>query len=224
MEIKKVTHTCSIFGNFMMLSGSEDLLKKTFNSFECKIDEERLQPGMMSKRYVFRNKNLAIAIRAFRIDLEYAFIDDSDNALEFVEFVDNVCVLLDGIGATKGSRIAVSTVEFGDNSNNQLVEKCNNLFNINNLFGKSSKEFSLRLNHITTLLNEEFNSVVLIQDGRITNNKTKEQKDVLFFNKDINSLMTNHDERFEVKNCGKYLADLLLEVEERNKVLTEMFN
>ena len=60
-----------------------------------------------------------------------------------------------------------------------------------------------------------------MQDGKVTNNSTHEETKAVFINKDINTLITNREERFNLNDTVKYLGDMVLEANSRTKQLLE---
>lgn len=60
-----------------------------------------------------------------------------------------------------------------------------------------------------------------MQDGKVTNNNTHEETKAVFINKDINTLITNREERFNLNDTVKYLGDMVLEANSRTKQLLE---
>lgn len=60
-----------------------------------------------------------------------------------------------------------------------------------------------------------------MQDGKVTNNNTHEETKAVFINKDINTLITNREERFNLNDTVKYLGDMVLEANSRTKQLLD---
>ena len=100
-----------------------------------------------------------------------------------------------------------------------MLNKANTLFNVKNVYGSDANELNIRVNHVKNIGTETFNSVLIFQDGQVTNNQTKVQTKAMFINKDINTLVSNREERFTLKDTVKYLSDMMLESKERTNNL-----
>ncbi len=221
MKQNIIKSTFSLFGNFSKINTREADLKKVFADYKVQVSQETLQNGMPAKVYHFVNENRAVIIRAFRIDFDFGYPTDEVTTADFQAHCDNVSKLLMSVDSIKANRIAYNSIEFIDNAEGHTVARCNEVFNITKAFGQPAKEFNLRVNHIKHIGNEDFNSVLVVQDGAVTHNVTKEQRQVVFLNKDINTLITNTEPRFTLNKVDSYVGDLLLEAEDRTKIFLE---
>lgn len=217
METKTIKSTFTIFGNFSKINKRESELKKVFSDYQSRIGQETLPNGVAAKVYQFVNGNVGILIRAYRIDFEYGFQNESSTFEEMKNtFVDNSKKLL-VLDSIKGTRIAYSDVQFVDNTNNVFSDKCNEAFNISNIFGSAAKELNVRVNHVKNILGEDFNSVLMMQDGTVSHNVTKEKLSAVFINHDINSIFDNQAVRFSLDNIEQYIDELVKEASERTE-------
>lgn len=224
MKHNIIKSTFSLFGNFSKLNSREADLKQAFSAYKAQVSQETLQNGMPAKVYHFVNGNKAVIIRAYRIDFDFGYPTDDVTTSDFQQHCDEASKVLASVDTIKATRIAYNSVEFIANDNGSTVAKCNEVFNISNAFGEAAKEFNLRVNHIKHIGNEDFNSVLVIQDGAVTHNVTKEQRQVLFVNKDINTLINNNEPRFTLDKVSSYVGDLLLESEDRLNTFLKAIN
>lgn len=219
MKVNTISNTFSYFGNFSKAINKENELKKALSDYQCHEGADTLPNGIQAKAYRFVRENFAITLRAFRLDIEYGYNSEECSIEKFMEYADQVAKILLTVDSFKGQRIAYSCVQFVENKDGKLVANCNKKFNVEGVFGATAQEFNLRVNHVHQIGNEEFNSIVVIQDGQVTNNATKERTSALFINKDINTLLNNTAERFTLADTQKYLGDMILEANDRTNTL-----
>lgn len=216
LQTKTIKSTFSLFGNFSKLNNRESDIRRVFDGYQIVVQQENLPNGVPAKVYRGINSNVAFTIRAYRIDIEFGFINDTITVADFIENCKTVADTMTSIDTIRGNRIAYNSVDFVVNDGD-LVPLCNKIFNVEEVFGGQAKEINLRVNHIKVINGEEMNSVFIIQDGAVTHNQTKEKLNALFLNKDINTVAQNTTVRFDLKDVDKYLSDFVLEAEDRNK-------
>lgn len=216
MKQQVIKSTFSLFGNFSKIVTREADLQKAFADYKFQSGQETLPNGMPAKVYHFVNEHKAVTIHAYRIDFDFGYPNDNITTADFQAHCEEAANTLAKVDTIKANRIAYNSIEFIDNPEGSVVAKCNELFNIANVFGSPAKEFNLRVNHVKTINGEEFNSVLILQDGAVTHNVTKENKQVLFVNKDINTLINHQEPRFTLNKVDSYVGDLLLEAADRN--------
>ncbi len=223
MKLTTISNTYSFFGNFSKLNNLKGEIQKAFEGYTFQEGKENLPNGVQANVYRASNVNKAVVIRAFRIDFEFGF-NDTETEQDFISFVEDAAAKINLVLGVKGNRIAFSSVEFINNDENVALNKANELFNIASVYGAPANELNIRVNHVKTIGEETFNSVLIFQDGQVTNNKTGEKTKALFINKDINTLVTNQAERFTLKDTEKYLSDMMLESKERTNNLVDKIN
>ncbi len=218
MNITTINNSFTIFGNFADVIKKLPRLISIFNGFQIKTFKERLPNGEEIDSYKFMFENKCITLRPGRLDLEFAF-SQATLGKDFLQFVKDTSAKLLTVDRFDGVRIAFNSVEFLMNENGKLTEKLNKIFNFGEIFGESPKETSIRLNHQKYIGNEEFNSIVTIQDGTVMQNSSKERKPAVFINKDINTVATNITKRFSLYDYSNYLLSMMLEAEQRTNAI-----
>ena len=218
MKITAISNTFSFFGNFSKIITKQEQIKSAFEGFEVAVAQEQMPNGMPAPAYRIKNQNVGLTIRPFRIDIEKGVLDTEDAYQSFMDHVKSTIEKLDTLGVLMSNRIAYSCVEFIENENNETVKKLNGLFSVGNVF-EEADEFSLRLNSVKQIGFEKINSIVQLQDGVVTNNNTKEQKKVVFVNKDINTVVQNQVVRFSLNKAFALLEDLIAEANNKTEQL-----
>lgn len=216
MELTIINNVYSMFGNFTQLLQKADDLKQIFEGYELTQGKEKLPNGMDAPVIRFVKDSQGFTIRVGRIDLEYANRGPEFNADNFLTVVDDIMSKVkDKFDNVFAQRIAFNQTAFIPNNNGSVIEKLNKAFNVTNIFETPAKEFNIRLNHVKNVQNEDINTILNIQDGRVTNNNTKAEQQVVFVNTDINTLITNTVSRFRFKDATKILPDMILESNEK---------
>ncbi len=219
MNINTISQTYTFFGNFSKLNNKEDALKAKFEGYTCQVGKEKLPNGIEVNVYRFSNVNKAVTIHTYRIDFEYGYNSPECNTQEFISHAEKCTKLIAEVDTLKGQRIAYSNVEFIENLEGKVISKANQLFNIAGVFGADSDELNVRVNHKKEINGEIYNSVLIMQDGNVTNKQTNVQTQAMFINKDINTLIQNREERFNLNDTVKYLSDMILEANEHTNAL-----
>lgn len=218
MTVTTISNTYSYFGNFSKLNNLKNELQGAFTDYVCQEGKENLPNGVQTNVYRFSKTNTAVVIRAYRIDFEFGF-NGTESEEDFIKFASEAANKINQVLGVKGQRIAFSCVEFVNNDDDVVLNKANTLFNVKNVYGSDANELNIRVNHVKNIGTEAFNSVLIFQDGQVTNNQTKVQTKAMFINKDINTLVSNREERFTLKDTVKYLSDMMLESKERTNNL-----
>lgn len=218
MKVTTISNTYSYFGNFSKLNNLKNELQGALSGYVFQEGKENLPNGVQVNVYRFSNANSAIVIRAYRIDFEFGF-NGTESEEDFIKFASESAEKINQVLGVKGQRIAFSSIEFISNEENSVLNKANKLFNIADVYGSDANELNIRVNHVKNIGNETFNSVLIFQDGQVTNNQTKVQTKAMFLNKDINTLVNNREERFTLKDTVKYLSDMMLEAKERTNTI-----
>lgn len=219
MNINTISQTYTFFGNFSKLNNKEDALKAKFEGYTCQVGKEKLPNGIEVNVYRFSNVNKAVTIHTYRIDFEYGYNSPECNTQEFISHAEKCAKLIAEVDTLKGQRIAYSNVEFIENLEGKVISKANQLFNIAGVFGSDSDELNVRVNHKKEINGEIYNSVLIMQDGNVTNKQTNVQTQAMFINKDINTLIQNREERFNLNDTVKYLSDMIIEANEHTNAL-----
>jgi hypothetical protein len=223
MELLTISNAFTIFGNFTKLLNQKDELKKLFEDYHLQESQEQLPNGLQAPVLVFDKENKKVVVRVMRIDMAVGTREGENEEEVFLKHVEAVSKKLEGFLEKKSVRIAFNKVSFVENENNATVEKLNDKFNVKGIFTTPAQEFSLRVNLITSLLNEDFNCIVTLQDGSVNVNKTHEQKKAVFVNLDINSLPQNQQERFDIKDAIAQVSDMMVLGKERtNQVISKL--
>lgn len=212
MGVTTISETFTFFGDFLMLDGKVEELKKQFVGFTYLTCKEKLpNNGGEANIHQFRTANKSVTIRAYRIDFEYGHNSPQCDFSQFTSFVMDAVQSFSAVADLKGHRIAYSNVEFVENSKGAVKEKANKLFNIPDVFGSCSEEIHVRVNHKTTIDGEIYNSVVDMQDGSVTNKQTGSRVEAIFINKDINTLNTDTQARFDLLDAVDYVCAMYRE-------------
>lgn len=221
MKIQTISQTYTYFGNFSKLNTKEADLRKVFEGYTAQVGKEKLPNGVEVNIYRFIKDNTAVTIHAYRIDCEYGYNNPECSSEKFIAYAEEATKKIASVESLKGQRIAYSNVEFVENGDGSVLRNSNKAFNIANVYGEDAVELNVRVNHIKDINGEKYNSVVVMQDGKVTNNNTHEETKAVFINKDINTLITNREERFNLNDTVKYLGDMVLEANSRTKQLLE---
>ncbi len=225
-EIVNVSATFTVFGNINRLINRIDRVKDVLSDFKCKETKETLSNGLPSSTFIFSAKNRAVILRSFRLDIQYGYRDSSEtNDQEFLEFVDSIIKKLSEFVENKFNRISYSNVAFIE-KDDDVMNKFNDTFGIKNVFGSNAQELQVRLNHVTEVSNESVNAVVLVQDGFISRKSQTEapkRESVVFINNDINTVISNREQRFTFDMAEKIITDFVMLAKERtNKVVEKL--
>lgn len=221
MSVATISQTYTFFRNFIKFDGKEETLQKKLKGYNYTVSKEKLPDGSIANIHRFVNANKAITIRAYRIDFEYGYNSPDCSTAEFISFVEKSAKQISSVIKLKGQRIAYSNVEFVEDVKGAVKSKACKLFNISRVFGSNSDEIHVRLNHKTEINGEIYNSVLDIQDGTVTNKQTNVKTVAMFINKDINTLVDNREERFDLMETSKYLSNMVHEADERTKKLVK---
>ncbi len=211
MEITNIKSSFIIFGDFTSMEAKEGRLQSVFNDYEFRKGTEHVGEAT-HPAYSFKKSNHNITMRVNRIDIDYGFVAEED----YTKFMDYVGTVIDDLATLftcQMNRISYVSVEFAHDDDQSMVEKCNAVFGINKAFGNGNCEFQLRINPVKMVAGEKMNSILLVQDGKVTNNATKESHHAMFINKDINTVITSTTPRFKLdsKELKKYIQEMINE-------------
>ena len=217
MNITTINNSFSIFGNYASVVGNLPSLVAIFNGYQVKTFKERFPTGTEHDCYRFSFANKSVTLRPGRLDIEFAFAASSKGK-DFLQFMKETVAKLLPLNQFLGSRIAFNSVEFIESSP-QIIERLSNLLNVNAIFSAPASELSIRLNHVKKIGNEDFNSIITVQDGMVTNAATKRQAPAIFINKDINTVAANTAQRFALSDYSQPLLSMMLEAESRTNAI-----
>lgn len=221
MKVQTISQTYTYFGNFSKLNSKDAELRKAFEGYNVQTGKEKLPNGVEVNVFRFVKENTAVTIHAYRIDCEYGYNNPECSSEKFIAYAEDATKKIATIENLKGQRIAYSNVEFVENNDGAILKNSNKAFNIAGVYGEDACELNVRVNHIKEINGEKYNSVVVMQDGKVTNNSTHEENKAVFINKDINTLIVNREERFSLENTASYLGDMILEANSRTKQLLD---
>ncbi len=221
MKVQTISQTYTYFGNFSKLNSKDAELRKAFEGYNVQTGKEKLPNGVEVNVFRFIKENTAVTIHAYRIDCEYGYNNPECSSEKFIAYAEDATKKIATIENLKGQRIAYSNVEFVENNDGAILKNSNKAFNIAGVYGEDACELNVRVNHIKEINGEKYNSVVVMQDGKVTNNSTHEENKAVFINKDINTLIINREERFSLENTASYLGDMILEANSRTKQLLD---
>lgn len=221
MKVQTISQTYTYFGNFSKLNSKDAELRKAFDGYNVQTGKEKLPNGVEVNVFRFIKENTAVTIHAYRIDCEYGYNNPECSSEKFIAYAEDATKKIATIENLKGQRIAYSNVEFVENNDGAILKNSNKAFNIAGVYGEDACELNVRVNHIKEINGEKYNSVVVMQDGKVTNNSTHEENKAVFINKDINTLIVNREERFSLENTASYLGDMILEANSRTKQLLD---
>lgn len=221
MKVQTISQTYTYFGNFSKLNSKDAELRKAFEGYNVQTGKEKLPNGVEVNVFRFIKENTAVTIHAYRIDCEYGYNNPECSSEKFIAYAEDATKKIATIENLKGQRIAYSNVEFVENNDGAILKNSNKAFNIADVYGEDACELNVRVNHIKEINGEKYNSVVVMQDGKVTNNSTHEENKAVFINKDINTLIVNREERFSLENTASYLGDMILEANSRTKQLLD---
>jgi hypothetical protein len=221
MKVQTISQTYTYFGNFSKLNSKDAELRKAFEGYNVQTGKEKLPNGVEVNVFRFIKENTAVTIHAYRIDCEYGYNNPECSSEKFIAYAEDATKKIATIENLKGQRIAYSNVEFVENNDGAILKNSNKAFNIAGVYGEDACELNVRVNHIKEINGEKYNSVVVMQDGKVTNNSTHEENKAVFINKDINTLIVNREERFSLENTASYLGDMILEANSRTKQLLD---
>lgn len=220
MRFFTLKNAFTMFGNFSELVTQEPAIQYAFNDYKFESREEALPTGQKTKAHLLVKGPVVITIRVFRIDIE-VFANPNSTQTEFSNITTQIANKLNSIATLKGVRIGFSCAEAVENINSEVVKACNSLFHVVDVYDEESKEFEIRLNHVKHFDNEDYNSIILLRDGELTNNQTKEKIPVMFINKDVNTVITNNTPRFDFSKVDEYLASMMIESNARTTIMLE---
>lgn len=221
MKVQTISQTYTYFGNFSKLNSKDAELRKAFEGYNVQTGKEKLPNGVEVNVFRFIKENTAVTIHAYRIDCEYGYNNPECSSEKFIAYAEDATKKIATIENLKGQRIAYSNVEFVENNDGAILKNSNKAFNIAGVYGEDACELNVRVNHIKEINGEKYNSVVVMQDGKVTNNSTHEENKAVFINKDINTIIVNREERFSLENTASYLGDMILEANSRTKQLLD---
>lgn len=221
MKVQTISQTYTYFGNFSKLNSKDAELRKAFEGYNVQTGKEKLPNGVEVNVFRFIKENTAVTIHAYRIDCEYGYNNPECSSEKFIAYAEDATKKIATIENLKGQRIAYSNVEFVENNDGAILKNSNKAFNIAGVYGEDACELNVRVNHIKEINGEKYNSVVVMQDGKVTNNSTHEENKAVFINKDINTLIVNREERFSLESTASYLGDMILEANSRTKQLLD---
>ena len=223
MDIVTISNSFTIFGSYTEPINNLSELIGIFNGYQVKTFKERMPDGRELNSYKFSFQNKSVTLRAHRLDIEFLF-SPVTKGKDFLQYVKEVSAKLLAINAFHGHRIAFNSVEFVLNEDRGLIDKISSLFGVDSLFGAPAREVSLRLNHVKQIGNEEFNSILSIQDGMVSQNSTGQRTPAIFINKDINTVAKNTEIRFSLSEYSQYLLSMMLEAEQRTSTVIDQIN
>ncbi|MBS1477132.1 MAG: hypothetical protein HP024_04220, partial [Acholeplasmatales bacterium] len=209
MKVQTISQTYTYFGNFSKLNSKDAELRKAFEGYNVQTGKEKLPNGVEVNVFRVVKENTAVTIHAYRIDCEYGYNNPECSSEKFIAYAEDATKKIATIENLKGQRIAYSNVEFVENNDGAILKNSNKAFNIAGVYGEDACELNVRVNHIKEINGEKYNSVVVMQDGKVTNNSTHEENKAVFINKDINTLIVNREERFSLENTASYLGDMI---------------
>lgn len=216
MKLTVINHMYSQIGPFAFpVEKFRAELNRMFGGFQSSEAQEKLPNGEVAKIYTFVKANRLIRFRTNRIDIEMAFGPYS-SVEEFKEFVIEASTKIAKISSVKGNRIAFTATAFIPNNENEVVNDCETIFNIEKTFDTSIEEFSLRINSIEEVRGEKVNNVFKCNDGMVTNNSTKERQKCMFLTNDVNTVISQSESRFAIDDAAFYLDDLISIAEKTN--------
>ena len=200
---------------------NEQRIKNLLLDYECHIKNDRHPSGVDVKTLTFSKKNVKICFSPLRIDFDYGFTSPLDEDVNSYEEALNFFKLFGEIFPEyRAERLAIYLTGFIANDNNKAVEYLSNIFNTYDVFG-DCKDFHLRVNNIKNY-KEKLNSALVLERGFITNNKTKESKDVVICKIDINTLADNRILRFSPYNFINDFNDLYEEYGDKQQIIVRL--
>lgn len=221
MEIKTINYIFSLFADLSFAKDNLGEFKQVFKEYSFQEKQEMLNNKESYPVYFFIFKNEIIEIHRYRVNYIFNFAKENTKE-DFLNGLARVVEKLTFIKDVVGFRIALNSSHFVPNEYNQSVNRLNKVFNAYNLFDENSTEFQIRLNHIHRLFdNEDFNSILMIRDGEVTENVTKEKHNVIIINTDINTVISKKDMRFSIKNALFYTEKMLEESTKRVNTIVE---
>lgn len=221
MEIKIINYIFSLFADLSFVKDNLGEFKQVFKEYSFQEKQEMLNNKESYPVYFFIYKNEIIEIHRYRVNYIFNFAKENTKE-DFLNGLARVVEKLTFIKDVVGFRIALNSSHFVPNEYNQSVNRLNKVFNAYNLFDENSTEFQIRLNHIHRLFdNEDFNSILIVRDGEVTENVTKEKHNVIIINTDINTVISKKDMRFSIKNALFYTEKMLEESTKRVNTIVE---
>lgn len=215
MILKKIRVNYSIIGNFVdFLIQNEQRIKNMMQDYEIQTKVDTLPDGREVKNLLFTTHLKRIMFATARIDFTYSLPTPTTSFDETYQEARSFFNLLGEIfPEVVGNRIAIVLNSFIENSNNQAIISMTEFMGLTSSFG-SCNELSFKIN-TPKQKKEIINSVLNVDMGSATNNKTKEQIPVLLISFDANTLANNQVNRFYATNFEHDFADLIDEIKNR---------
>ena len=222
MDINKMNIKYSYIGDSIkFIMENEQRIKNLLLDYECHTKNDRHPSGVDVKTLTFSKKNVKICFSPLRIDFDYGFTSALDEDVNSYEQALNFFKLFGEIFPEyRAERLAVYMTGFIDNESNKAVDQLSNIFNTSDVFG-DCHDFHLRVNNIKNYT-EKLNSALVLERGFITNNQTKESKDVVICKIDINTLANNRNLRFSPYNFISDFNDLYEEYSDKKQIVTRL--
>lgn len=215
MDFKRMKTNYSYLGNFVpFLTQNQQRIKNMLLDYKLQTKVEKLPDGKDITTLIFTKENVVVRFLPFRIDFDYLYSSANCTAqLSFQKACEFYNLLGEIFYDLKGSRIALVSSVFMDNTNGMCSRYLAKKLGANDLFGECS-EFNFRLNGVKQYF-EPVNSVVDFRPGEAKNNQTQKVLPVLIANLDINTMALNRDARLAISDAENHFSDLLLEEQER---------
>ena len=222
MDLKKMSIKYSyICDSIKFINDNEQRIKNLLLDYECHTKNDRHPSGVDVKTLIFSKKNVKIYFSPLRIDFDYSFtsildedVNSYEEALAFFKLFGEI--FPDYIA----ERIAIYLTAFIENNDNKTVDYLSNIFNASDIFG-DCKDFHLRVNNVKNY-KEKLNSALILERGIITNNNTKESKNVVICKIDVNTLAENRVLRFSPYNFMEDFSDLYEEYSDKQQIVTRL--
>lgn len=217
MIINKVRINYSIIGNFVdFLIHNEQRIKNMMQDFEIQSKVDTLPNGQEVKNLLFTKTVQRILFSTTRIDFTYIYpnpmVSFDETYKEAVSFFSLVGEIFPEV---VGNRIAIVVSSFIDNTANKAIQTMTDYMGLTTAFGNCN-ELSFKIN-TPKQKNEMINSVLNVDMGTATNNKTKEQMPVLLIAFDANTLVNDQNNRFYATHFEEDFKVLLEEIKSRTE-------
>lgn len=194
MNIKNMQISFSYFGSFDIFSNEKRIeISNTFsNNYRFQIQNQiigqQVQPTIIADNL---NNTFKILFTNNRIDIIYTYSKPDEKLDKIVEnIIFDIQKDIINIFGSKFNRVALNVVDFVFDSDEKYLQKFTNAFSMFENCGKCS-EFDLRLNYIFKFNEVDFNSIINIKFGKVSNTNslmTNEEKALILLY-DINSVV-----------------------------------
>jgi hypothetical protein len=222
MENRRVENMYSIFGDFSKMLDQERFLGDIFDGYTKQYQQENVQ-GNQVTFVTFTKANQIMAIKPYRLDFVYRFVNDKCSDIQFLDETNRIFKILQKkFPFACGNRIALNEVEIVMDPLHEFLQRTVNALGFTNLFG-STLEFNFRINNSLSLKGENFNSIINYQQGKAQRNDAPNQsQDVILINSDINTFNDNKNMRFDLTDTNLFLRDLLEEAVNKKSKLFDL--